>query len=180
LIGDRFLDNLCLEGSGMKMIPEEFFEKIRPRDKLIGWSIIFVPILGLAAFGMIFLRPIPISAELVMGCYTAKGSPSLDVRRGSIRIDEPQHRAFSYVAEPAKVGYHLTVSPAISLRSAGSERYVFAQDERGEGYFWPLLTTRSDDPRYMRKPTEYGGRFQLIADNGKSIIYTRTAREVCS
>lgn len=112
-----------------------FFGGTSLRDKFIGWSIIVVPIITLFPLGANFLRPTPISADAVLSCYTAIGAPSLDVRRGSIRIDEPQRRAFRYVAEPAKVGYRLTVSPAISLRAKGSGQYVFVQDERGIGYF---------------------------------------------
>lgn len=163
------------------MIPPStgFFDGASPRDRLIGWSIILVPIMTLVALGAIFLRPTPISADAVLGCYTAIGAPSLDVRRDSIRIDEPQTRTFTYVAEPAKVGYRLTVAPAMSLRAKGSGRYLFVQDERGTGYFWPLLTTRSDDPQYMREPLDYGGRFQLIADDSEPVIYTRVAKQPC-
>lgn len=163
----------------MIAISTGFFEGASPRDKFIGWSIIFVPIITLVALGAIFLRPTPISEDAVLGCYTAIGAPSLDVRRGSIRIDEPQHRTFTYVAEPAKVGYRLAVAPAMSLRAKGSGRYVFAQDERGIGYFWPLLTSRSDDPQHMRKPADFGGRFQLIADDRTPVTYTRATKQPC-
>ena len=158
---------------------KRFFEGMSPKDRLLGWSIIFVPIVTLVALGAIFLRPTPISADEVLGCYIALGAPSLDVRRGSIRIDEPQHRTFTYVAEPAKMGYRLTVAPAMSLRAKGAGRYVFVRDERGIGYFWPLMPNRSDDPQDMRKPEDFGGRFQLIADDGKAVIYTRADKQTC-
>ena len=163
----------------MKANSATFFDGMSPKDRFLGWSIIFVPIITLVALGAIFLRPNPISADAVLGCYTAFGAPSLDVRRGLIRIDQPQHHTFTYVAEPAKVGYRLTVAPAMSLRAMGSGRYVFVQDERGIGYFWPLLTSRSDDPQYMREPSDYGGRFQLIGDDSKPIIYKRVAKQPC-
>jgi len=157
----------------------KFFDGMSTKDRFLGWSIIFVPIIALVALGAIFLRPPPISADTVLGCYTAFRAPSLDVKRGSIRIDEPQHRTFTYVAEPAKVGYRLTVAPAMSLRAMGSGRYVFVQDERGIGYFWPLLASQSDDPQYMREPSDFGGRFQLIGDDSKPIIYTPAAKQSC-
>lgn len=156
-----------------------FFDGTSLKDRLIGWGIIVIPMVAIVALGALFLRPTPISTGLVLGCYTASGAPSLEVRHASIRIDEPQDRTFTYVAEPAKVGYRLTVSPALSLRSTGAGRYVFAQDERGTGYFWPLLTSRSDDPQYVREPADFGGRFQLIADDRAPVIYTRTARQPC-
>lgn len=156
-----------------------FFNRVSRRDRFIGWSIIAVPVIALTALGAIFLRPVSISVDVVLGCYTALGAPSLDVRRGSIRIDEPQHRTFTYVAEPAKVGYHLAVAPAMSLRAKGSGQYEFKKDQRGIGYFWPLLTSNSDNPEYVRTPSDFGGRFQLIADDGERVVYTRTQRQSC-
>ena len=164
----------------MAAMQEGFFEGVRLKDKLIGWSIIAVPFFALLALGFVFLRPNPIAPEAVMGCYVAEGSPSLDVQRGSIRIGEPERRTFSYIAEPNKIGYRLTVAPAISLRPAGGGRYAFVQDRRGIGYFWNLLPKVSDDRQKMRVPEDYGGRFQIIATDGIAVIYSRTDRtEAC-
>ncbi len=157
---------------------EGFFENAPPRDMLIGWSIVLGPLLVLAALGFFFLHPTPIAPELVQGCYVANGSPALSVQHGSIRIGEPERRTLTYVAEPNKVGYRLTVTPALSLRPAGVGRYAFVQDERGLGYFWPLLPKSSDDPRNMREPSDYGGRFQIIAWDGATITYNRSESSV--
>ena len=157
-----------------------FFSGARLRDRLIGWSIIFVPLILLVALGMIFLRPIPIPKDNVLGCYLANGAPALTVSRDWIRIEEPQRRKFMYVAEPDKFGYRLAVAPAMSLRRQRSGAYLFAQDSSGAGYFWSLLTAESDNPQEMRKPSEYGGRFQVIADDGRAVIYTRIAKKVCT
>lgn len=131
---------------------------------------ILVPLLLIA----IFVHPQPISRNAVLGCYTALGAPSLDVGPDLIRIMEPRRRTFSYEAEPAKEGYRFAVSPSLSLRSAGAGRYAFVRDQRGTGYFWPLLPEHSDDPRNMRSPLDYGGRFQILALDGGAIVYGRT------
>lgn len=157
-----------------------FFSRVSLRDRLIGWSIIFVPLILLVALGMIFLRSTPIPRDTVLGCYFASGAPALEIDRDWIRIVEPQNRKFTYGAEPAKLGYRLTVAPAMSLRRQRSGEYQFAQDARGIGYFWPLLTIQSDAPQDMREPSDYGGRFQVIADDGRAVIYTRAAKKVCT
>ena len=156
-----------------------FFSGASPRNKLIGWSIIVVPLILLVALGMVFLRPTPIPIDTVVGCYVTHGAPTLEVSPDGIRIEEPQRRKFMYIAEPDKFGYRLVVHPAMSLRRHRSGEYLFAQDARGTGYFWPLLTAYSDDPKEMRKPSDFGGRFEVIADDGRAIIYTRVAKKVC-
>lgn len=156
-----------------------FFSAASLRDKLLGWSIIVGPLILLAGLGMIFLRPSPISKNTVVGCYVAQGAPALEVSPEGIRIEEPQRRKFMYIAEPDKFGYRLVVHPAMSLRRHRSGEYLFAQDARGTGYFWPLLTAYSDDPKEMRKPSDFGGRFEVIADDGRAIIYERVAKKVC-
>lgn len=152
-----------------------FFESVHLRDRLIGWSILVGPLVVLFALGLIFLKPTPIAPKTVLGCYVADGSPSLYVQRGSIRIGEPEHRSVSYIAEPTKEGYGLAVEPALSLRPAGAGKYAFALDARGTGYFWPLLPKMSDDPRNLREPKDYGGRFQIIANDSSAVIYSRTS-----
>lgn len=154
-----------------------FFEGASSKDKLIGVSIIAVPLALLVALAFAFLHPDPIKRETVLGCYVAKGSPPLDVQLDRIRI-VGSNRSFDYVAEPSKEGYRLTVRPALSLRPVGVGRYAFMQDRRGIGYFWPLLTVKSDDPRYMREPNDYGGRFQIIAMDSQPIIYSRVSANV--
>lgn len=150
------------------------FEGASSKEKLIGVSIIAVPLALLVALAFAFLHPDPIKRETVLGCYVAKGSPALDVQPDHIRI-VGSNRSFDYVAEPAKEGYRLSVRPSLSLRPVGVGRYAFIQDRRGIGYFWPLLTLKSDDPQSMREPNEYGGRFQIIAMDSQLIIYSRVA-----
>lgn len=132
---------------------------------------ILVPVLLIA----IFAHPQPISRSSVMGCYAAPGAPSLDVGSTGITIMEPERRKFSYLVEPDKQGYRFNVRPALSLRPIGRGRYVFTRDERGIGYFWSLLPTKSDDPRNVRGPKDYGGRFQVIANDGTAIVFGRIA-----
>lgn len=155
-------------------------ERVGAKDMLLGGSIIAAPLLVLATLGSVFLSPELIGLGTLMGCYVANGSPSLKVEPGLIHIGEPERRTFSYVAEPFKEGYHFAVRPALSLRPMGRDRYAFVRDQRGIGYFWPLLTTRSDDPGSLRQPKDFGGRFRIIASDGTAIVYTRTtAQHAC-
>lgn len=156
------------------------FDRVSLKDKIIGISIIALPLAFLFILAVIFLRPIPITPAAVVGCYQSEGSPSLDLQSGAIQISEPQRRSFNYIVEPAKIGYRLTVTPALALEPVDGGTYVF-RAQRGEGYFWPLLVASSDDPGRMREPKDYGGRFQVTATNGASIVYHRVrGSRVCT
>ena len=114
------------------------FDDVPLKDKVIGWSIIGLPLATLAVLGLIFLRPDPIDKKLVEGCYVADNSPSLDIQRDQILIIGDAQHAFRYEAEPFKEGYHLLVSPALNLAPLPNGGYAF-QERRGIGYFWSLL-----------------------------------------
>lgn len=73
----------------------------------------------------------------------------------------------------------MVVRPALNLAPLPGGGYAF-KEERGIGYFWSLLPRASDRSRDMRKPTDYGGRFQIVARDGQTIVYTRTdERNIC-
>jgi len=144
------------------------------KDKIIGWGIIGIPLATLFLLGFIFLRSDPIDQRVVWGCYIASGAPKLDVRSNTIRIADGSGRSLRYVAEPYKDGYRLTVRPALLLRPTPRGAYGFEQAQ-GIGYFWPLLTAGSDNPRKMRSQKDFGGRIALIAADGTPIIYVRSA-----
>lgn len=148
------------------------FADVPFKAKIIGWGIIVIPLATLALLGAIFLRPVPIEQRLVWGCYTAHDAPSLLVEDGTIRIIDGARRSMSYVAEPYKEGYRLTVRPALILKASGDGSDRFEQG-RGTGYFWPLLSKNSDNPRKMRTPKDFGGRINIAAE-GRSTIYVRS------
>ena len=155
------------------------FDDVPFKDKVVGWSIIGLPLATLAVLGAIFLRPDPIDKQVVEGCYVADGAPSLDIQRELIHIIGERQQSFRYEAEPFKEGYHLVVRPALNLAPLPGGGYAF-KEERGIGYFWSLLPRASDRTRDMRKPTDYGGRFQIVASDGQTIVYTRTdGRNTC-
>jgi hypothetical protein len=138
---------------------------------LLGWSIIGVPLAALVVLGMIFLRPEPISRQLVMGCYVAGRAPDLAIKSDRIAILDESGRFFTYIAEPYKAGYHLTVQPALGLRREATGGYSFVQT-RGIGFFWELLPKAP--AKRMRAPDQYSGRFEIIADDGTSVVYERS------
>lgn len=158
----------------MSIFSDGMFDRVPAKDKLIGVGIIAIPIATLVLLAILFLKPIPINATSVAGCYEADGAPALEVQKDIIRIAEPAHPILKYVPEPAKLGYRLSVSPAFSLRPTGTGKYNFVADERGIGYFWPLLAKQSDDPANLRDPKDYSGRFQVIARDGTTITYHRS------
>jgi hypothetical protein len=148
------------------------FADVPLRAKIIGWAVIVVPLATLALLGAIFLRPIPIEQKLVWGCYTANDAPPIAVEESTIRILDGTRRSLSYIAEPYKEGYRLTVHPALILKASEGGRYRFEQG-RGIGYYWPLLSEDSDDPRKVREPEDFGGRIDIAAE-GWSAIYVRS------
>ena len=153
--------------------PASFFESIGTRDLVIGCSIIGVPIAVLGFLATLGEKQ-PFDQNLVMGCYVANEAPSLDVRPEGIRIGESRVLSLSYFAKSAKDSYVLSVTPALRLEPTESGQYAFVR-ARGIGYLWTLLPKDSDNPRRMRAPSQFGGRFSVIAANGEKIVYTRVA-----
>ncbi|MET0362652.1 MAG: hypothetical protein ABW048_12975 [Sphingobium sp.] len=147
------------------------FADVPFRAKIIGGAIIAVPLATLALLGAAFLRPTPIEQSLVWGCYTASDAAPIAVEESTIRIIDGTGRSLSYVAEPYKEGYRLTVHPALILKASGA-RYSFEQS-RGTGYYWPLLSENSDNPRKVREPKDFGGRIDIAAED-RTAIYVRS------
>lgn len=131
------------------------------------------PLLVLLVLGALFLRPDPIDPRTVWGCYRLEGAPPLSVKPDRIDILDGTGRSFSYLAEPSKEGYQLSVRPALRLERAANGQYDF-KEARGIGYFWPLLTAFSDNPREVRSPDHFGGRISIASD-GAPTIYVRSA-----
>ncbi|WP_371432825.1 hypothetical protein [Novosphingobium sp.] len=161
------------------MSVDAFFAKVPFRAKLLGWGILLGPLLVLVLLARVFLRPEPMPSELVYGCYIADNAPWLEVEPGRIRVGDAERHAFAYVLEPAKEGYRLSVSPAMALNPQPNGRYEF-RNERGIGYFWPLLPKSSDLPRDLRSPKDFGGRFSITARDSRDVLYVRSSRaEAC-
>lgn len=154
----------------MNLHRQSFFEGAKTRDMIIGWGIIGVPIATLFVLGALFLKAEPISRQQVIGCYKALGAPNLHIRSDAIYIGDDRRGSFTYVAEPDKAGYHLSVSPALGLHPTSGGTYAFLPD-RGIGYFWELLPNGSAS--HMRAPGDYSGRFEIIAADGSAVIYSR-------
>jgi len=108
-----------------------------------------------------------------MGCYTAEGAPPLVIERDQIRIAEPEARIFHYVAESDKTGYRLAVTPALGLEPSAAGEYAFVR-QKGVGYFWTLLPDLGSSDRKLRDPEDYGGRFEIVARDGVTVIYERS------
>lgn len=157
----------------MRTAMNGFFDLIGCKHLAVGAGIIFGPLAILVVVGVIFLQPEPIAREAVTGCYTAPGAPSLAIEWDLIRIGEPEARTFEYVAEPDKTGYRLSVKPALGLEPVGARQYAFVQ-QRGTGYFWTVLPADSSARSRLRKPEDYGGRFEIVARDGVTVTYTRS------
>jgi hypothetical protein len=158
----------------MRTARNGFFDHISRKHLAAGVGIVLGPLAILLILGTIFLQPEPIARETVMGCYGATGAPTLVIERDLIRIREPEARTFEYVAEPDKTGYRLSVKPALGLEPVGARQYAFVQ-QRGTGYFWTLLPADSGTRSRLRKPEDYGGRFEVVARDGVTVTYTRSA-----
>ncbi|MBB5687682.1 hypothetical protein [Sphingobium boeckii] len=147
------------------------FQDVPLKAKVVGWGIIFIPLVVLLLLAAIFLRPEPINQRLVWGCYVAANAPPLDIREDAIYIIEPARRKFSYIAEPSKTSYQLNVRPALLLKRMPTGHYQFLST-RGIGFFWPLLPAPGKNRDRMRHPEEYAGRIQIAADGG-GVVYSR-------
>lgn len=151
----------------------KFLERVSLRQRLIFWGVLLGPLIVLFTVGPMFWGFKPIPPETVFGCYRAPGAPSLRVGPGKIEIGEPERRSFTYVAEPDKEGYRLSVAPALNLRPRSDGGYAF-HEERGIGYFWDLLAGVSGAPAKLKNPRDFGGRFAIVAGDGAEIIYARS------
>jgi len=154
---------------------DDFFRTVPGRAKALGWTILMGPLILLLILGALFLRPEPIDPRTVWGCYRLEGAPTLSVKPDRIDILDGTGRSFSYLAEPYKEGYRLSVRPALRLERAANDRYDF-KEARGTGYFWPLLTATSDNPHQVRSPDRFGGRIS-VASYGAPAIYVRSASQ---
>lgn len=157
----------------------EFFRTVPIQAKVLGWTVLMGPLILLLIFGALFLRPDPIDPRTVLGCYRLEEAPPLAVRPDRIEILDGTGRSFSYLVEPYKEGYRLSVRPALLLARTANGRYEF-REARGIGYFWPLLTATSEDPRQVRSPDRFGGRISIASDR-ESAIYVRSgSQEYCN
>jgi hypothetical protein len=158
---------------------DEFFRTVPIRAKILGWTVLVGPLILLLILGGLFLRPDPFDPRTVLGCYHLEEAPPLSVKPDRIEILDGTGRSFSYLVEPNKEGYRLSVRPALLLARAANGRYEF-RGARGIGYFWPLLTATSEDPRQVRSPDRFGGRISIASD-GESAIYVRSgSQEHCN
>jgi len=158
---------------------DDFFRTVPVRAKALGWTILMGPLILLLILGAFFLRADPIDPRTVWGCYRLENAPPLSVKPDRIDILDGTGRSFSYLAEPYKEGYRLSVRPALRLERAANGLYDF-KEARGIGYFWPLLTATSDNPRQVRSPDRFGSRISIASD-GAPAIYVRSAgQERCS
>ncbi len=148
-----------------------FFEGIRMRDRLLGWAIIFCPLLLLIILLKIFYRPELIDPSYVFGCYAADGAPRLEVTREGMRVDQPGYLSLAYTVEPEKQGYHLRVTPTAALMSGTGGRYAFVPSDNW--FYWPLLPPGYDDPRRLRHLSDYRGRFVVYAQDSRRFTYVR-------
>jgi hypothetical protein len=154
---------------------DDFFRNMPVRAKALGWTVLIGPLILLLISGALFLRADPIDPRTVWGCYRLEEAPILAVNPDRIDILDGTGRSFSYLAEPYKEGYRLSVRPALRLERSANGRYEF-KEARGIGYFWPLLTAASDNPRQMHSPDRFGGRISVASD-GPPAIYVRSASQ---
>lgn len=157
---------------------EAFFGTIPWKDRLMGWSIIAVPLATLVILGALFLRPEPFDQTAVHGCYRAPSAPALDVRAGVIKVGQADGATLRYRLEAGKRGWHLTVEPALAPSPNSDGSYVFAQ-QRGIGYFWELLGNTASDPKVLRHPADFRGMLSMYASDGTLIVYQRSSTGPC-
>ena len=155
-------------------MPASLFKDVPLKAKVIGWGIIVIPLAVFAILAATFLRPEPFNQRLVWGCYVADNAPALDIRKDAIHVIEPARRTFSYIAEPSKTSFQLTVRPALLLTREPAGHYEFSST-RGIGFFWPLLPVPGKNRDRVRHPSEYAGRIEVAAAEG-AVIYTRTSK----
>lgn len=150
-----------------------FFQDVPFKAKIIGFGIIFIPIVSLVLLGLIFVRAEPIDQRKVWGCYIADAAPPVDIREDAIYIIEPARRKFTYEIYRPRDSYLLRVSPALRLERQAGGRYAFSE-RRGVGYFWSLRPEIGVNSGKVREAKDYAGRIELEADDA-TIIYSRVS-----
>lgn len=140
------------------------------RDLIIGASVFCVPFTILALLAAAFLKPVPFSRQLLLGCYVANGAPPLLITPESINIADSEHTRLTYEVGPQKDGYYVTVHPATDLKADPPGSYSFAETG-GSGFYWELLSKAA--MTHMRDANDFGGWINVLASDGRNVLYGR-------
>lgn len=136
---------------------------------------VVVPIMLIAFFA----KREDMQPSMVAGCYAAPGAPRLEIGVSTIRIMQASTPRLSYEPQQSKIGYQLSVRPALQLKLKANGQYRFEQ-ARGIGYFWALLPEEGNNRNRVRHPSEYSGRFEVYASDGARLVYVRqTTSNLC-
>ena len=156
----------------------DFFATISMRDKLIGWAIIFTPMLAMLLLLKLCYRPEPIDPRYVYGCYDSKVAPRIliDVKSVSFYGSSISPTDYEVIAE--KQGYSIyTKANLIRDRTTGSQfAFVRSPDET----WFPLLPEHYSEPRYLRHLSEFSGKFYAFSRQADEVVYSRiTPKGAC-
>lgn len=162
--------------------PEErdydFFAMISMRDKLIGWAIIFTPMLAMLLLLKLCYRPETIEPRYVYGCYATKLAPRLFIDAKSISFDNSSISPTGYEVRAEKQGYSLDTKAKVILDRTTGGQFAFVISSYGTSL--PLLPEHYSEPRYLRHLSEFSGKFYAFSRQGDEVVYSRiTPKGAC-
>ncbi len=156
----------------------DFFATISMRDKLIGWAIIFTPVLAMLLLLKLCYRPEPIEPRYVYGCYASKVAPRLLIDARSISFDNSSISPTGYEVRAEKQGYSIYTKAKVILDRTTGGQFAFVTSS--DGAWLPLLPKHYSDPRYLRHLSEFSGKFYAFSRQADEVVYSRiTPKGAC-
>ena len=149
----------------------DFFATISMRDKLIGWAIIFTPVLAMLLLLKLCYRPEPIEPRYVYGCYASKVAPRLLIDAKSISFDNSGISPTGYEVRAEKQGYSIYTKAKIILNRTTGGQFAFVASPYGTSL--PLLPEHYSEPRYLRHLSEFSGKFYAFSRQADEVVYSR-------
>ncbi|TCP95284.1 hypothetical protein C8J46_11413 [Sphingomonas sp. PP-F2F-A104-K0414] len=156
----------------------DFFATIRMRDKLIGWAIIFTPLLAMLLLLKLCYRPEPIEPRYVYGCYASNVAPRILIDERLISFDNSRLSPTSYEVRAEKQGYSIYMKANIILDRTTGGQFAFVTSPYGTSL--PLLPEHYSEPRYLRHLSEFSGKFYVFSRQADEVVYSRmTPKGAC-
>lgn len=149
----------------------DFFASVRFRDKLMGFSIIGLPIIATIIFLIFYVKPEPIERHYVFGCFDSPNAPRMIITNSLISFDQYGAKPSTYSIVSEKQGYSIKVdaNAALADEFGGTFKIV----EAPYPLRFAMLPPHYDDPLRLRHVRDFSGRLTIYSRDGDLIEYMR-------
>lgn len=156
----------------------DFFATISMWDNLIGWTVLFTPVLTMLLLLKLCYRPEPIDPRYVYGCYESKVAPRILIDAKSISFDNSSISPTDYEVRAEKQGCSIYTKAKFILDRTTGSQFAFVRSPYGT--WFPLLAEHYSEPRYFRRLSEFSGKFYAFSRQADEVIYSRmTPKGAC-